>query len=225
MVAPFIIADLARVLPLRQLSTMVGWNRLEGRPRTRDFQEALRAEVRDPLWLLTRQWQMGEFKGDDAGSPIAAAPVIERAQFSRYQSGTAPASMFDLDVPPEARVEARPLVFTRAGQPMALDLRLQMGRYWLRLIRDIGDFTKQYTLLYGISKPDKEDRQQVSQCAHVEVWQSYAAAAGRLMDGYAFYLHLSSAGAIRRTRERNIRCMVSRTAGISLSGRGIRADG
>ena len=28
---------------------------------------ALRAEVRDPLWMLTRQWQMGEFQGDDAG--------------------------------------------------------------------------------------------------------------------------------------------------------------
>ena len=30
------------------------------------------AEVRDALWMLTRQWQMGEFEGDDAGSPIEA---------------------------------------------------------------------------------------------------------------------------------------------------------
>ena len=33
-----------------------GWNRLEGRPRTVDYSRALRAEVRDALWFLTRQW-------------------------------------------------------------------------------------------------------------------------------------------------------------------------
>ena len=49
-----------------------GWNRLEGRPRSADFERSLRAEVRDPLWFLTRQWQFGEFEGDDAGSPIDA---------------------------------------------------------------------------------------------------------------------------------------------------------
>jgi hypothetical protein len=36
-----------------------GWNRLEGRPRSTDFERSLRAEVRDPLWFLTRQWQYG----------------------------------------------------------------------------------------------------------------------------------------------------------------------
>ena len=48
------------------------WNRLEGRPRTVEFDRALRAEVRDALWMLTRQWQLGEFRGDDAGSPVLA---------------------------------------------------------------------------------------------------------------------------------------------------------
>ena len=39
--------------------TVTLWNRLEGRPRTRGFDRALRAEVRDALWMLTRQWQIG----------------------------------------------------------------------------------------------------------------------------------------------------------------------
>ena len=42
------------------------WNRLEGRPRQHDFDRALKAEVRDALWMLTKQWQMGELTGDDA---------------------------------------------------------------------------------------------------------------------------------------------------------------
>jgi hypothetical protein len=34
--------------------------------------DALRAPVRDPLWMLSRQWQVSEFEGEDAGSPVRA---------------------------------------------------------------------------------------------------------------------------------------------------------
>ncbi len=44
------------------------FSRLEPRPRANDFTRSLAAEVRDPLWFLTRQWQMGEFTAADAGS-------------------------------------------------------------------------------------------------------------------------------------------------------------
>lgn len=47
----------------------VTWNRLEPRPRSPEIAEALTARVRDPLWMLTRQWQTGEFAGEDAASP------------------------------------------------------------------------------------------------------------------------------------------------------------
>jgi hypothetical protein len=33
--------------------------------------EGLAARLADPLWLLARQWQFGEFRGDDAGSPVS----------------------------------------------------------------------------------------------------------------------------------------------------------
>lgn len=48
------------------------WNRIEPRPRSADIGRALCAEIRDPLWTLTRQWQVGEFQGEDAGSPVWA---------------------------------------------------------------------------------------------------------------------------------------------------------
>ena len=60
----------------RYSPTITHWNRLEGRPRTEDFDRALRAEVRDALWMLSKQWQMGEFKGDDAGSTILGGDTI-----------------------------------------------------------------------------------------------------------------------------------------------------
>ena len=53
---------------LDKISTPL-WNRLEARPRGEDMTRALKAEVRDAAWMLCRQWQMGEFAADDAGTP------------------------------------------------------------------------------------------------------------------------------------------------------------
>ena len=61
------------------MASITFWNRLEPRPRSNSIRESLAARIRDPLWLLTRQWQMGEFRGDDAGSPIKAKVHIETA--------------------------------------------------------------------------------------------------------------------------------------------------
>ena len=63
---------------------IVGWNRLEGRPRTVQFDRALRAEVRDALWFLTRQWQFGEFKGEDAGSPVDVRTAVRVDPLQHY---------------------------------------------------------------------------------------------------------------------------------------------
>src|SRR5579862_4871104 len=43
--------------------------RLEPTPRADGIDEGLAARIHDPLWLLARQWQMGEFRGQDGGTP------------------------------------------------------------------------------------------------------------------------------------------------------------
>ncbi len=68
----FEVRDIRGALRERRFPTVTVWNRLEGRPRTQAFDRALRAEVRDALWMLSRQWQLDEFRGDDAGSPFFA---------------------------------------------------------------------------------------------------------------------------------------------------------
>src|SRR5690348_7581292 len=45
------------------------WNRVEPSPRDDSLQRGLEAAVRDPLWFLARQWQVGELQGEDAASP------------------------------------------------------------------------------------------------------------------------------------------------------------
>lgn len=46
------------------------WHRYEPSPHGARLADALQARLHDPLWLLGRQWQVGEFIGDDAGSPV-----------------------------------------------------------------------------------------------------------------------------------------------------------
>ena len=46
------------------------YRRLEPMPPYTDVQRGFAAEVADPLWMLGRQWQVGEHAGEDASSPV-----------------------------------------------------------------------------------------------------------------------------------------------------------
>lgn len=193
------IANIEPVLAnLVALPTITLWNRLEGRPRTDDFDRALKAEVRDALWMLTKQWQMGEFEGDDAGSPISAKIHYETTRLTKYRAGGSPgpagghqAQAFETDVPLEAKVEQRIIPMEAAGQPLALDIRLMLGRRWLKLVAGIDpDFDAHCKAAFGIDLPDPADKADAPLCAHLDVWQHFAAAAGRAVDGWKLYRHL-----------------------------------
>src|SRR3954454_8008570 len=93
-----------------------GWNRLEGRPRSVDFTRSLRAEVRDPLWFLTRQWQYGEFEGEDAGSPIDARIAYRTSTLDGFAAGSI-AGPYD---------PGTPLEVTVAREEVPFDLTLHM---------------------------------------------------------------------------------------------------
>ena len=50
----------------------------------------LQARIYDPLWLLARQWQVGEFQGEDDGSPAAGAAGGRVGRLTRYHPGRWP---------------------------------------------------------------------------------------------------------------------------------------
>src|SRR4051794_38063751 len=105
MPSAFRVGDMRLALSERRFPSVTMWNRLEGRPRTQDFQRALQAEVRDAVWMLTRQWQLGEFRGSDAGSPVFAKLRVDSSTLTRYRPGDAgPVGPFDQATPLEAQV-------------------------------------------------------------------------------------------------------------------------
>ena len=51
---------------------MTTWDRLESMARSIALTPGLEVRVADPLWLLARQLQVAEFRGEDAGQPVIA---------------------------------------------------------------------------------------------------------------------------------------------------------
>jgi hypothetical protein len=185
MSSSFAIADIQVALERRQFPTVTAFNRLEGRPRTQNFDRALRAEVRDALWMVCKQWQMGEFHGSDAGSPVFTKLQVDTTRLTKYRPAALAARAFKYDVPLETMVEQRHV-------PLTLDLRLVLGRRWLALIADVGNYAQAYIDAYPITAPNPADPADAGRCATADVWQTYAAVAGRAMDGGALYTYLTS---------------------------------
>src|SRR5213592_914870 len=64
------------------MPSVTSWLRLEPRNRDAEMNTSLQARTYDPLWMLTRQWQFGEFQGEDNGSPVIARWRGEAAPLS-----------------------------------------------------------------------------------------------------------------------------------------------
>lgn len=92
------------------------WNRLEPRARANDLSFSLGAEVRDPLWFLARQWQVGEFAGEDGGSLAFTRYSGQVSRMPRWLPG-------DTELPLEREV---PLERQTLREPFTPDLGLQV---------------------------------------------------------------------------------------------------
>jgi hypothetical protein len=187
------IPNLREALARREFPTVTTWNRIEGRPRSVTFDRALAAEVRDALWMLTRQWQVGEFQGEDGGSPVLAQYHLRTTRATRYRPREEAPEEVTGTAPLEAVVERRRVPFQAGADPLALDLRLAMGRRWLRMV-PVG-LRARFVDRYEIAAPDPGDVADTTLVAHAEVWSMVRAVAGRTMDGYALYQHIVDGGA------------------------------
>ena len=126
------------------MPSITSWMRLEPRSRDAEMNTSLQARIYDPLWLLARQWQFGEFQGEDNGSPVMARWRAESAPLTRYHSGAIPpntrvdAPNYDGSrMPLETLVEretVRPAA-DQTAQPEKLRLAAEAGQQFLRMLR------------------------------------------------------------------------------------------
>jgi hypothetical protein len=165
-------------LKLNELKYMVpvvsNYNRLEGSPRSKNFGHNLRMEVRDPLWTLCRQWQFGEFAGEDAGTPYQANILGVHSKPETITLPNGQQMAYDSSQPLETVVEKENLIPT-------LFLRSQMGRHLVKILsrRSVKQYAGLFLEKYPIDVEIKEDD---------EEGRTFSKAiAGLLPDGYQVY--------------------------------------
>lgn len=173
------------------------WSRLEPEVRDESLTGGLEARVADPLWLLGRQWQLGEFQGEDAGSPVVAELDGEADRLVRYRPGPADADAEPYDpttAPLEALVErerVRPAAetVTDPGARRDVNAAAQAGLHFQRLLagegrdHDVGEFREQLRLSRPAGDLDDESRRFAD------------VVSGRVLDGDRLYLTLRDADA------------------------------
>lgn len=148
------------------MGSITSWIRLEPRCRDQDMTESVQARIHDPLWLLARQWQMGEFQGEDTGTPVVARWRGESSPVTRYFAGAiAPNTSVDAQrydaraLPLEALVERQPLR-TPTDQG-SLRLAVESGLDFLRML-DMQPTSRSYRAdflaRFALQPPTAEER-------------------------------------------------------------------
>jgi hypothetical protein len=88
----------------------MSWVRVEAMGRSLGFDAGAQACTADPLWMIGRQWQVGELRGDDAARPAAARVTVVAARVDRYRPAAAKVMRpLPDDVPMERLVESMPI--------------------------------------------------------------------------------------------------------------------
>src|SRR4029079_15769173 len=124
------------------MPSITTWMRLGPRNRNAEMKDSLQARIYDPLWLLARQWQLGEFQGEDNGSPIMARWRADAARLSRYFPGAikpntiANASPYDPSMPLETLVEREAIrpATDQTSKSEKLRLAAEAGQQFLRIL-------------------------------------------------------------------------------------------
>jgi hypothetical protein len=114
-------------------------NRLLPVPTSLAYERNLRAEIHDSLWMLSRQWQMGEFKGEDAGAPA----------FARVESSQVQPTLLSLDpkiAPDFYDVKKTPLepLVEQEIVGITIFMRIQAGYHFRKLLKT-KNLDKHYT--------------------------------------------------------------------------------
>jgi hypothetical protein len=176
-------------------AAVLAWEKLSPVTNSNDVADSLRCDIQDPLWLLSRQWQMGEFNGEDAGM----------AAFAHVVSVTTPLQQFmpfgqSTSLPYQPSTTPLHAVTERVPASFDLSLRIESGYYWKKLLLNAGKsavwtvFTKNSLLQFktpAIVYQAGDDG--LNSFAYEAFGQMMSAVQnGRMVDGQAFYQQLAT---------------------------------
>lgn len=185
-------------LDIRGTNTEISGH-LETRAREGNVTEVLRFRIHDPLWTLSRQWQLGEFRGNDAGTAMSVRCHVASTPISSYGLGAnaeSRVSGLSVDTPIEPVVEQ----INRDITPL---VRVESATYFCSLIKwlpqknydmVLEQFKRDYPLA-GVmvddrSSLDNDEIRAVTAEKNTRLKKFSRAFAAKAFDGYALYQDL-----------------------------------
>ncbi len=151
-----------RALQIPTTGSITSWTRLEPQVAGADLAVSSNARVFDPLWFMARQWQMGEFQGEDTGTPVqtrvrATTAPLSRAVFGELSAANNVSRPYDpRKAPLETLVERRRMRALDANDTRMLSFAVEGGLHFLRMI-DLDAKAKKYrpafTAAYLLQQP------------------------------------------------------------------------
>ena len=157
------------------MKSITYWNRLQPRPRVGDTLHSLQARVRDPLWFLTRQWQLGEFQGEDAASPAWTQMAWRTSPFTHWAPRGQTPSPLPASTPLEDLAESEAFTPTLA-------MRVELGQVAESLLEEQGVALAWPKLLGAFSLAERSEAELAADtdAAQSRLWRL---AGGRCVDG------------------------------------------
>lgn len=180
------------------MPSITDWTRIEPRTRDEEMANGLAARIHDPLWLLARQWQMGELLGEDAGSPIAVRLRLQQTPLARFHPGPLPGEgaagrVFDgRRQPLEALVE-REAISREPEGGAARRFAVDAGLHFLRLLdrHGQGKYRRAYLEHHALPHPNDDDG--AESCLDPAARRFCRLMAGRVPDGAALRAEMEGA--------------------------------
>ena len=158
------------------------WLHIEPHCRSEDLSQGIEACTADPLWMLARQWQMGEFKGEDNGSPIQVKVSHRTDEINEVKLGEG--RPIDLaNAPPlEAIVE-------RESVEMDWRTRVMVGQQFERLLRskfdnDADAVICEYRKKFPVERPASSEEVDVDRATmrFLQLMEGRAIDGGKLLE-------------------------------------------
>lgn len=169
------------------------WNRLEPSPRTANpdrvgVARSLAAEVHDPLWFLTRQWQLGELRGEDAASPAWIEYTTQTAICATARAWRDDAAHDTALLAADTGLPAMPLeraLFEEPGDDGDLTVAVELAQTFEAILRErSGDasdevIVRRLRMRFPLSAPEGDDdaRRFLRACGR-RAWDGLAFARG-----------------------------------------------
>ncbi len=162
-----------------------------------NINNALSMAIHDPLWMLARQWQFGEFEGNDAGSVILAKLKAKKIKVNKLYNLDNRSQVTNIeDMPLEPMVEALPV-------EMDWQARVESAHYFLSMLQFntnittnlvtlktelLREFPLEDTSLHTTDNPSAEEHlEQLKTSCKTDLQAYVTNYQNKIFDGYKLY--------------------------------------